>query len=387
MQNFDYNIPTKVYFGKGQIEKLGEIKNYASKVLMVYGGGSIKRAGIYDQAVAVLREHGIEFFELSGVDPNPRLETVELGKKLCLEKGLDGVLAIGGGSSIDCSKAIAAAVKYDGNVWDMTSDWSLMQDALPVFVVSTMAATGSEMDAYAVITNTETNEKKDLGGDPVIPKFSILDPKFTYSVPKFQTAAGAADIISHVFEAYFHRTPEAYLQSRMSEAVLKTVIKYGPIAVNEPENYEARANLMWASSLAINGLLSYGSYLDWGIHPIEHELSAYFDVTHGAGLAVVMPAWMEHILQDDTVEQFAEYAVNVWGVEAEGRDPYDVAREGIAKTRDFFVNDLGLPATLRELNVPEDSLEMMANNLDGVLTGTFVPMTAEDVLAIYKACY
>lgn len=387
MQNFDYNIPTKVYFGKGQIERLGEIKNYASRVLMVYGGGSIKRAGIYDQAVSVLRENGIEFFELSGVDPNPRLETVELGKKLCLDKGLDGVLAIGGGSSIDCSKAIAAAVKYDGNVWDMTSDWSLMQDALPVFVVSTMAATGSEMDAYAVITKTETNEKKDLGGDPVIPKISILDPKFTYSVPKYQTAAGAADIISHVFEAYFHRTPEAYLQSRMAEAILKTVIKYGPIAVNEPENYEARANLMWSSSLAINGLLSYGSYLDWGIHPIEHELSAYFDVTHGAGLAVIMPAWMEHILNDTSVDQFAEYAVNVWGVEAEGRDKYEVAREGIAKTRDFFVNDLGLPGTLRELNVPEDSLEMMAKNLDGVLTGTFVPMTVEDVLAIYKACY
>ncbi len=387
MQNFDYNIPTKVYFGKGQIERLGEIKNYASKVLMVYGGGSIKRAGIYDQAVSVLRENGIEFFELSGVDPNPRLKTVELGKKLCLDKGLDGVLAIGGGSSIDCSKAIAAAVKYDGNVWDMTSDWSLMQDALPVFVVSTMAATGSEMDAYAVITNTETNEKKDLGGDPVIPKISILDPKFTYSVPKYQTAAGAADIISHVFEAYFHRTPEAYLQSRMAEAILKTVIKYGPIAVNDPKNYEARANLMWSSSLAINGLLSYGSYLDWGIHPIEHELSAYFDVTHGAGLAVIMPAWMEHILNDTSVDQFAEYAVNVWGVEAEGRDKYEVAREGIAKTRDFFVNDLGLPGTLRELNVPEDSLEMMAKNLDGVLTGTFVPMTVEDVLAIYKACY
>ncbi len=387
MQNFDYNIPTKVYFGKGQIEKLGEIKNYASRVLMVYGGGSIKRAGIYDQAVSVLRENGIEFFELSGVDPNPRLETVELGKKLCLEKGLDGVLAIGGGSSIDCSKAIAAAVKYDGSVWDMTTDWSLMQDALPVFVISTMAATGSEMDAYAVITNTETNEKKDIGGDPVIPKFSILDPKYTYSVPKFQTASGAADIISHVFEAYFHRTPEAYLQSRMAEAILKTVIKYGPIAVDEPENYEARANLMWASSLAINGLLSYGSYLDWGIHPIEHELSAYFDVTHGAGLAVVMPAWMEHILNDSSVDQFAEYAVNVWGAEAEGRDKYEVAREGIAKTRDFFVNDLGLPGTLRELNVPEDSLEMMAKNLDGALTGTFVPMTWEDVLEIYKACY
>ena len=387
MQNFDYNIPTKVYFGKGQIEMLGEIKNYASKVLMVYGGGSIKRAGIYDQAVSVLRENGVEFFELSGVDPNPRLETVELGKKLCIEKGLDGVLAIGGGSSIDCSKAIAAAVKYDGDVWDMTTDWSLMKDALPVFVVSTMAATGSEMDAYAVITKTETNEKKDLGGEPVIPKFSILDPKFTYSVPAYQTASGAADIISHVFEVYFNRTPEAYLQARMAEAIMKTVFHYGPIAVKEPKNYEARANLMWGSSLAINGLLSNGCYLDWGIHPIEHELSAYFDVTHGAGLAVVMPAWMEHVLREDSVDKFVEYAVNVWGVEAEGRDKYEVAREGIAKTKDHFVNELGLPGTLRELGIPEDSLEMMANNLDGALMGTFVPMTKEDVLAIYKACY
>ncbi len=386
MLNFDYSIPTKVYFGKGQIQKLAEIKGYASKVLMVYGGGSIKRAGIYDKAVSVLRENGIEFFELSGVDPNPRLETVELGKKICMEKGIDGVLAIGGGSSIDCAKAIAAAVKYDGPVWDLVTDWSKLVDALPVFVVSTMAATGSEMDGYAVITNTELNDKMDLGGEPVCPKFSILDPKFTYSVPKFQTASGAADIMSHVFEVYFTNVKEAYLQSRMSEAVLKTVIKYGPIALEEPENYEARANLMWASSLAINGLLSYGADVQWGVHPIEHELSAYFDVTHGAGLAVLTPVWMEYVLNEDTVDKFVEYAINVWDVKPNMNDKYAVAREGIEKTRKFFAS-MGLPQTLRQLGVEEDSLKMMADKLDGVLTDTFVPLTAEDVLNIYKAAF
>lgn len=386
MLNFDYSIPTKVFFGKGQIKKLAEIKNYASKVLMVYGGGSIKRAGIYDKAVAVLRENGIEFFELSGVDPNPRLETVELGKKICMEKGIDGVLAIGGGSSIDCAKAIAAAVKYDGPVWDLVTDWSKLVDALPVFVISTMAATGSEMDGYAVITNTELNDKMDLGGEPVCPKFSILDPKFTYSVPKYQTASGAADIMSHVFEVYFTNVKEAYLQARMSEAVLKTVIKYGPIALEEPNNYEARANLMWASSLAINGLLSYGADVQWGVHPIEHELSAYFDVTHGAGLAVLTPVWMEYILNEDTVDKFVEYAINVWDVKPNMNDKYAVAKEGIEKTRKFFAS-MGLPQTLRQLGVEEDSLEMMANKLDGVLTDTFVPLTAEDVLNIYKAAF
>jgi len=386
MLNFDYSIPTKVYFGKGQIKKLAEIKPYASKVLMVYGGGSIKRAGIYDKAVSVLRENGIEFFELSGVDPNPRMETVELGKQICLEKGIEGVLAIGGGSSIDCAKAIAAAVKYDGPVWDLVTDWSKLVDALPVFVVSTMAATGSEMDAYAVITNTELNDKMDLGGEPVAPVFSILDPKFTYSVPKYQTASGAADIMSHVFEVYFTNVKEAYLQARMSEAVLKTVIKYGPIALEEPENYEARANLMWASSLAINGLLSYGADVQWGVHPIEHELSAYFDVTHGAGLAVLTPVWMEYILNEDTVDKFVEYAINVWDVKPNMNDKYAVAKEGIEKTRKFFAS-MGLPQTLRQLGVEEDSLEMMAQKLDGVLTDTFVPLTAEDVLNIYKAAF
>lgn len=249
MQNFNYSIPTEVYFGKGQIKNLAKIAELGRNVLMVYGGGSIKASGIYDEAASVLREYGINFFELSGVEPNPRIETVELGAKLCREKGLDVVLAIGGGSTIDCSKMIAAAAKYDGPAWDLMLDGSKIVEALPIVAVLTMAATGSEMDSFAVISDMTKNDKLDTGSDWIRPTFSILDPKYTYSVPKKQTAAGTADIISHVLEVYFTREKDAFLQARMCEAVLKTCIKYGPIALEEPKNYEARANLMWASAL------------------------------------------------------------------------------------------------------------------------------------------
>ncbi|MGN0659291.1 MAG: iron-containing alcohol dehydrogenase [Emergencia sp.] len=381
MQNFEYSIPTKIYFGKGQIRKLAEITQFGTRVLMVYGGGSVKRSGVYDKAAAVLRENAVEFFELSGVDPNPRIETVELGAKLCREKKIDAVLAIGGGSTIDCSKAIAAAARYEGNAWDLVLDSSRITEALPVAAVLTLAATGSEMDGYAVITNPETNDKLDMASELIKPAFSILDPKFTYSVPASQTAAGTADIMSHVLEVYFTTEKDAFLQARMCEAVLKTCIRYGPVAIAEPDNYEARAQLMWASSLAINGLLSYGSDVQWTVHPIEHELSAYYDITHGAGLAILTPAWMEYVLSDETVDKFAEYAVNVWQIHPQP-DKWALARAGIEKTRQFFCG-MGLPKTLKEVGIGEEKLKEMADKLDN-LTDTYVPLTPEQILEIYK---
>ena len=382
MQNFNYSIPTKVYFGKGQIKKLAKISQFGKSVLMVYGGGSIKRNGVYDKAAAVLRESGISFFELSGVDPNPRIETVALGAKICREKEIDAVLAIGGGSTIDCAKMIAAAAKYDGDPWDLVLDGQKIKEALPIVCVLTLAATGSEMDGFAVISDMNKNDKLDTASQLIKPAFSILDPKFTYSVSKKQTAAGTADIMSHVFEVYFTREKDAYLQARMCEAVLKTCIKYGPVAMENPEDYEARANLMWASSLAINGLLSYGSDVQWCVHPMEHELSAFYDITHGDGLAILTPVWMDYVLSEDTLDKFVEFGSNVWGIDAE-EEPQRIAEMAIERTRAFF-DSLGLPKTLSEVGIGEENLAKMAEKLDGQLTDTYIPLTGKEVLEIYK---
>ncbi len=382
MQNFNYSIPTKIYFGKGQIRNLAEIAKLGRNVLMVYGGGSIKQNGVYDKASAVLQENGIQFFELSGVDPNPRIETVALGAKICKERNIDVVLAIGGGSTIDCAKIIAAAARYEGDPWDLVLDGAKIKEALPVVAVLTLAATGSEMDGFAVISDMAKNDKLDTASELIKPAFSILDPKFTYSVSRKQTAAGTADIMSHVFEVYFTREKDAFLQARLCEAVLKTCIKYGPVALEEPENYEARANLMWASSLAINGLLTYGAEVAWSVHPMEHELSAFYDITHGDGLAILTPAWMEYVLSDETVGKFAEFGINIWGIDPE-EGSWPIAKRAIRNTREFFTR-MGLPQTLGEVGIGEENLKKMADKLDGKLTETYIPLTGEDVLEIFK---
>lgn len=385
MLNFDYSIPTKIFFGKDQIQKLPEqIIQYGSRVLLVYGGGSIKKIGLYDKAIALLKENGLEFWELSGVDPNPRIESVRQGIDLCRSHEIDFVLAIGGGSSLDCAKLICAGFFYHADPWDLIIGKAQIEKALPLGTILTLAATGSEMDPIAVISNFETNQKIGFGHPAMVPKFSILDPTYTYSVPKYHTAAGTADIMSHTFEAYFSNVRGAYLQSRLAEAILKTCIKYGPIALKEPDNYEARANLMWASSLAINGLLSYGKQRKWSCHPIEHELSAYYDITHGVGLAIITPHWMEYVLEDSTVEVFKDYGVNVWGLDP-SEDAYTIARKAISKTKAFFL-DLGLPTTLRAVNIGEEKLELMAKaaTKNGPL-GEFRPINAQDVLQILRA--
>ena len=386
MENFYYSIPTKILFGKGQVEKLGQsIKAYGSKVLLVYGGGSIKKIGLYDKVIKQLKSHHIEIVELAGVEPNPRVTTVNKGAAICKEQGVDVVLAVGGGSTIDCAKVIAAAAYYEGDAWDLVEDASKVTKVLPLITVLTLSATGSEMDAYAVISNADTNEKLGTGHEEMKPKLSILDPEYTYTVSKYQTAAGTADIMSHVFEEYFNETEGAYLQDCMAEAVLKTCIKYGKIAVNEPENYEARANLMWASSLALNGLMHYGrGGSDWSVHPMEHELSAFYDITHGVGLAILTPHWMEYILDDSNVKKFVTYGVNVWAID-KNQDDYTIAREAINKTREYFIT-LGIPMTLREVGIEEEKIEIMAKQATrfGSITGYKV-LQAEDVLKIFKA--
>ena len=385
MKNFNYSIPTKVFFGKNQIEVLGsEIKKYGSKVLLVYGGGSIKKSGLYDKITGILKTNDISSWELSGVEPNPRVTSVRKGVQLCCENGIDIVLAVGGGSSIDCAKVIAAGYYYEGDAWDIVLDPSKIKKVLPLATILTLAATGSEMDAGAVITNFDTKEKLATGHPDMAPKFSILDPTYTFTLPEKQTAAGTADITSHIFEVYFSSTKEAFLQNRMAEAMLQTCINYGPIALKEPENYEARSNLMWTSSLAINGLLSYGKETEWSVHAMEHELSAYYDITHGVGLAILTPHWMKYILSDSTLDKFVEYGVNVWGINQSG-DKYAIANEAIEKTRQYY-NSLGIPSSLSEVGINEEKLEEMAKQAtrNGNL-GNFRVLEAQDVLNIFRA--
>lgn len=383
MNKFYYSIPTEIYFGKGQIKHLDEISRLGSKVLMVYGGGSIKRNGAYDDACNVLHEAGVKYYELSGVDPNPRIETVRLGADLCRNKDIDVVLAIGGGSTIDCSKAIAAAACYDGDPWDLILDGRKIKAALPVVTVLTMAATGSEMNGNAVISDMSRNEKSGTYSQWLKPVFSVLDPKYTYSLPANQTAAGVADIMSHVFEQYFTNVEGGFLQARLCEAVLKTCIEYGPVAINEPENYDARANIMWSSSLGLNGLLSYGTDVAWTVHGMEHELSAFYDITHGTGLAILTPFWMEKVLSDKTAPQFAAYGRNVWSLSS-GLNDMETAEQAIQCTRDFF-KKIGLPATLAEVGIDDEYLPKMAEKLKDRFANTFVPLNEEDVLEIFRA--
>lgn len=383
MQNFHYNIPTQIYFGKGQMEHLGEqLKQLSDKVLLVYGGGSIKRNGLYDKVIEQLKKSGISWEELSGVEPNPRIESVRRGAALCKAHHLGAVLAVGGGSAIDCAKIVASGSCYDGDPWDQVLDTDKITKALPVAAVLTLAATGSEMDGFAVISDLSKNEKWGTGNDITKPVFSIMDPEYTYTVSAHQTAAGTADIMSHTFENYFTREKGAYLQARFCESILKTCIHYAPAAIDHPDDYEARANLMWASSMAINGICSYGENTAWSVHPMEHELSAFYDITHGVGLAILTPNWMEYVLNEDTVWRFAEYGKNVWDL-SEGTD-MEIARSAIAKTRDFFTS-LGLPKTLHEIGIDETHFDIMAQKAaDGGLQDGFVPLNQDDVKKIFQ---
>ncbi|MGL5414376.1 MAG: iron-containing alcohol dehydrogenase [Clostridium sp.] len=385
MKNFHYSIKTDIHFGKGAIKHLPEeIKKYGEKVLLVYGGGSIRRSGLYDTVLDLLNENNIKCIEISGVEPNPRIETVRRGIRFVKADKIDVILPVGGGSTIDCAKAIAAGALYDGDPWDLLLDSSKVKDSIPIVSVLTLAATGSEMDPGAVISNLETKEKLSFGHPSLRPKASILDPEYTYSVPKNQTAAGTADIMSHIFEVYFSNDKGAYLQDRMCEALLKTCIKYGEIAYNDGENYDARANLMWASSLGINGLLSCGKAIRWSVHPMEHELSAYYDITHGVGLAILTPHWMEFVLDEDSLEKFVDYGVNVWEIDR-NLDKKEIAKLAIEKTKNFFFNTLQIQSKLSDLGINEEHFEKMAVHCTrtGNLLG-YRELTKDRIVDIYR---
>lgn len=387
MNNFIYDIPTKVYFGENQLSHLGpELARFGKRVLLTYGGGSIKRTGLYDKIVAEIRAAGLELFELSGIDPNPRIDSVREGAEICKEEKIDVLLAVGGGSTLDATKYMAAGACVDFDPWKFLSEWAPIEKALPVITILTLAATGSEMDCGGVISNPETHDKIGRLAPPMLPKVSFLDPTNTYTVSAYQTACGAADMMSHIMEVYFNMEQDLQMLDGVMEALMKTIIKYAPIAMKQPDNYEARANLMWTSSWAINGFVNGGKRQAWSCHPIEHELSAIYDITHGLGLAILTPRWMEYSLDDSTVSKFYQFGVNVFGIDA-SMPQMDVAKNSIALLSDFFFKTLDLKSSFSEIGIDDKNFAIMAKKAcyGSTLPG-FKPLNQQDIENIFRMC-
>ncbi|MEG0448381.1 MAG: iron-containing alcohol dehydrogenase [Lysinibacillus sp.] len=385
MEKFTFWNPTKLIFGKGQLTQLKtEVPKYGDKVLLVYGGGSIKRNGLYDEVTKILHEIGATVFELAGVEPNPRLSTAKKGIEICKTESIDFVLAVGGGSVIDCTKLIAAGAKYDGDAWDLVVKKAGAKQALPFGTVLTIAATGSEMNSGSVITNWETQEKCGWGSAATFPQFSILDPENTFTVPKNQTIYGIVDIMSHVLEHYFHLEENTLFQDRMCESLLITVIETAPKLLNDLENYEHRSTILYNGTMALNGILNMGYRGDWASHNIEHAVSAVYDIPHGGGLAILFPHWMEHNLKVKP-SRFKQLAERVFGVDSEGKNDEEIGMEGIQKLREFW-NSIDAPSRLADYNIDDSQLELMADKamIYGEF-GNFTKLNKDDVMAILRA--
>ena len=385
MNNFNFFSPTEFVFGKDRENDVGfYVKKYGgSKVLIHYGGGSVVRSGLLDRIKASLTKENVPFVELGGVKPNPRDSKVYEGIDIVRKEGIDFILAVGGGSTIDSSKAIAAGSVYDGDFWDFYSYKTSIKKALPVGTVLTIAAAGSEGSGDSVITKEDGMLKRGTGSDALRPKFSVMNPELLFTLPSYQTACGATDIMAHVFERYFTNTKEVEITDRLCEAVLMTMIKETPRVIADPQNYEACANMMWAGTVAHTNIVGVGRDQDWNSHGIEHELSAIYDCAHGAGLAVIMPAWMEYVYKHD-VMRFAQVAVRVWGVKMDYFNPEVTAVEGIRRFRQFL-RSIGMPINFKELGADVKDIPEMVEKLgiDGE-TGGFVHLKPEDVANIYK---
>jgi len=364
MDNFTFCAPTYFAFGKGQEAETGRlVKRFGgTRVLLHYGGGSIKSNGVYDAVTAALRDEGIEYMELGGVKPNPRSGLIREGIELCRREKLDFILAVGGGSVIDSAKAIAMGVHYDGDFWELIKDRKIPENILPVGVVLTIPASGSEGSSNCVITSEEDGKKWGSGkADSLRPKFAVMNPCFTFSLPPYQTACGITDMMAHILERYFTNTPDVEVTDRICEALLKTLIEEAPKVLKDPEDYGARANIMWCGMLAHNNIAGVGRVQDWASHQIEHELSARFDVAHGAGLAVILPAWMEYALEHSSPQRFVQFAVRVCGLEQDFAHPERTARLGIACFRNFAAS-IGMPTTLGELGIQDSDIPAMIDN-------------------------
>jgi alcohol dehydrogenase YqhD (iron-dependent ADH family) len=385
MQNFEFLSPTRIIFGKNTELQVGkEVGKHSGRILLHYGGGSIRSNGLYTKVVDSLKTEGIDFIELAGVKPNPRLSLVREGIRLCRENRIDFVLAVGGGSVIDSAKAIGVGVPYEGDVWDFYLGKAAPERSLATGAIVTIAAAGSETSKSSVITNEEGWYKRGLNMDIIRPKFAILNPELTYSLPAYQTACGVVDIMAHIMERYFTAESHVDATDRLCEAALKTMIQNGPLGIKDTENYHARAEIMWVGAIAHNDFLGVGRIGDWASHQIEHELSGAYDVAHGAGLAVVLPAWMKYVYRQD-LAMFAQYAVRVWDVDYCFDDPERTVLEGIRRTEEFF-KSLGMPVTLAGLGIDSAKLEEMADKCrrtDGTI-GNLVKLTRDDILNILK---
>jgi len=391
MQSFQICTPTNLVFGKGTQHQIGAlVKPYAKKVLLHYGGGTVKNLGLYDDTKKSLAAAGVDFVELGGVVPNPRLTLVYEGINLCKQENVDFVLAIGGGSAIDSAKAIAVGACYDGDVWDFFAGKEQIKKALPVATILTIPAAGSEMSMSAVVSNEKEGRKKGINNDLIRPVISIVNPEYFTNLPKNQLGNGVSDIMSHIFERYITNSKNCDVTDGMCEALLKTIMKNALIAAEEPTNYEAWAEIGLAGIIAHNNWLGIGREQDWASHEIEHELSAYNDIAHGAGLAVITPAWMKHVYKEN-INMFVQFAVNVMGVEQSFRDPEAIIKEGIRRLEEFY-KKLGLVITLSELNIKEDAFEDMAKKATGEFFGKehglggLKRLNWQDVMAIFNLC-
>ena len=385
MQNFDYRTPTRLIFGKGSVEKLPDaLRPLGKTILLTYGGGSIKKIGLYDKVKALLADFKV--VELSGIQPNPKYNPSVLdGIRLCRENGVDAILSVGGGSVLDCSKAIAAGAKYDGEAWDLITGKVPTRDALPVADILTLAATGSEYDYYGVISRTETNDKIGYGDPHLYPVFSILDPEYTFSVSAKQTAAGCADAMNHVMEQYF-TGDTTLLNDGFCESMLRSLMANARDCLGNPQDYRARAEMMLCCTYGCNGILALGNtYSGWPCHAMEHALSAYYDITHGEGLAIITPRWMRHILSERTLPRFVKYGVNVFGIDA-SLPEFEIAEKAIQATHEFFAS-IGIPMTLRAVGIDESRIEEMAQHVteNDALANAWVPLAQADVAAIFRS--
>ncbi len=387
MENFTFYSPTKFVFGKDMENQAGELVREfgGKKVLLHFGGKSAEKSGLLSRVRQSLKAAGIDFVELGGVHPNPQDDLVYEGIELCKKNGVDFVLAVGGGSVIDSSKAIALGVCYDGDFWDFYSHKETPTKALPVGTVLTIAAAGSEGSGNSVITKKDGMVKRGTGGDCIRPKFSILNPALTQTLPPYQTACGATDIMAHVCERYFTNTKNVETTDRLCEAVLLSMVHEVPRVIANPDDYDARANIMWAGMVAHNNIVGVGREQDWNSHGIEHELSGLYDCAHGAGLAVIMPSWMEYVWRHD-VMRFAQWSERVWGVKMDFADPESTAREGIHRFR-LFLHDIGMPINFEELGAKEEDIPTLVKKFglaDGQTTGGFVHLNSDDITKIYQ---
>ncbi len=386
MENFSFYSPTEFVFGRETENECGKyVKKFGgTKVLIHYGSGSAVKSGLLDRVKASLDAENIPYVELGGVQPNPRDTKIYEGIELCRCEGVDFILSVGGGSCIDSSKGIALGVPYDGDFWDFYGTGKAVEKALPIGTVLTIAAAGSEGSGASVVTKEDGMLKRDVGSDLLRPRFSILNPELTCTLPPYQTACGATDIMAHVFERYFTNTSEVEITDRLCEAVLITMVKEVPRVIADPMNYEARANIMWAGTVAHNDIVGVGRSQDWNSHKIEHELSGLYDCAHGAGLAVVMPAWMEFVMNHN-VMRFAQAAVRIWGCEMNFENPEETAIRGIRCFR-RFLHDIGMPINFAELGAKAEDIPVLVEKLglgDGK-TGGFVSLSSDDVAEIFR---